>query len=388
MTMTADRDDNRATRRVAGRPNSRIIMIAPAGLGRWAAAHGAELRLWVRMMVAGLFAFGLAELAQLPQGYWAVLTAILVMQTSVGGSVKATFDRLMGTLSGAVYGGLVAFALPHEDALALGLALAVALAPLALLAALNASFRIAPVTAIIVLMSSTSQNLGPMTSAATRCAEIMLGSIVGLGTALLVLPARAHGLLREAAANMLALLAELLPALLDGLAGSADKARISELQKRIRASLGQLERVATDARQERKTFLTQEFDPDPLVRGLLRLRHDLVMIGRAAAEPLPQGILDRLRDALAKLGMAHKAFLGAAGAALVVGTKGPSLADIEHALDAFGKELAALRREGLTRALPGEAVGRVFALGFALEQLRQDLQNLSSRTDECVRRDW
>ena len=386
--MTADRDDNRATRRVAGRPNSRITMIAPAGLGRWAAAHGAELRLWVRMMVAGLFAFGLAELAHLPQGYWAVLTAILVMQTSVGGSVKATFDRLMGTLSGAVYGGLVAFGLPHEDALALGLALAVALAPLALLAALNASFRIAPVTAIIVLMSSTSQNLGPMTSAATRCAEIMLGSIVGLGTALLVLPARAHGLLREAAANMLALLAELLPALLDGLAGSADKARIAELQKRIRASLGQLERVATDARQERKTFLTQEFDPDPLVRGLLRLRHDLVMIGRAAAEPLPQGILDRLRDALANLGMAHKAFLGAAGAALVVGTKGPSLADIEHALDAFGKELAALRREGLTRALPGEAVGRLFALGFALEQLRQDLQNLSSRTDECVRRDW
>ena len=46
------------------------------------------------MTIAGLLAYVLAELFALPQGYWAVFSAIIVMQASVGGSVKATIDRV------------------------------------------------------------------------------------------------------------------------------------------------------------------------------------------------------------------------------------------------------------------------------------------------------
>ena len=63
----------------------------------WAGANAAALRLCFRMTVAGLLAYVLAELFALPQGYWAVFSAVIVMQASVGGSVKATIDRVIGT---------------------------------------------------------------------------------------------------------------------------------------------------------------------------------------------------------------------------------------------------------------------------------------------------
>ena len=67
-------------------------------LRRWVSANSAALRLCARMTVAGLLAYLLAELFALPQGYWAVFSAIIIMQASVGGSVKATLDRLYGVI--------------------------------------------------------------------------------------------------------------------------------------------------------------------------------------------------------------------------------------------------------------------------------------------------
>jgi hypothetical protein len=50
---------------------------------------------------------------------------------------------------------------------------------------------------------------------------------------------------------------------------------------------------------------------------------------------------------------------------------------VDQALDAYAIAMAGVRREGLTRDLPAEAVGRIFGLSFALEQLRQNLDDLA-----------
>ena len=90
---------------------------------------------------------------QLP--VFAAIAALLVVQPSVGGSLKAAVDRLIGTLCGAIYGAVVATLVPHDDALTLGVALAVSLTPLAFAAALSPSFRVAPVTAVILPLAAT-----------------------------------------------------------------------------------------------------------------------------------------------------------------------------------------------------------------------------------------
>jgi uncharacterized membrane protein YccC len=141
------------------------IVNAWTSLRHWIGAKRAALRLCVRMTVAGLLAYALAILFGLPQGYWAVFSAIIIMQASVGGSVKAAIDRLIGTLGGAIAGGVVAFFVPHNDPISLGIALVIALAPLTLVAAINPNYRIAPLTAVIVLLTPGAQQLGPVGSA-------------------------------------------------------------------------------------------------------------------------------------------------------------------------------------------------------------------------------
>ena len=208
----------------------------------WAGANAAANWLSFRMTVAGLLAYVLAQLFTLPQGYWAVFSAIIVTQASVGGSVKATTDRLIGTIGGAVAGAAVAFSVPHESVLSLGVALLIALAPLTLAAALRPNYRIAPLTAVIVLLTPGAQQLGPLGSALYRIFEITLGSFVGLGVSLALLPARAHALVISAASGTLGYLADLLGDWLAVLAGGGDRSRIAQLLIDTRTGIARLEK--------------------------------------------------------------------------------------------------------------------------------------------------
>ena len=85
----------------------------------------------------------------------------------------------------------------HAEPVSRGIALVVAVAPLAVLAAFRSVYRVAPVTAIIVLLGTTRQKMGAVMSAVDRMVDAGLRSIVALAVALLVLPARAHGFLAE-----------------------------------------------------------------------------------------------------------------------------------------------------------------------------------------------
>jgi uncharacterized membrane protein YccC len=351
----------------------------------WLRRRGAELRLSLRMTAAGLITFALAELLHLSQGYWAVLTAVMVIQSSVGGSLKATLDRFIGTLGGAVYGAVVGSLIPHTDAVALGMVLAVALAPLAFLAAINASFRIAPVTAVIVLLGTTTRQTGLLEFATGRVSEIALGCAVGFAVSLLVLPARGHDLTARAARSALELLAELVGAIVAGLTAERDRADIARLNDRIRSALNALEASAEEAARERRIRLADEPDAEPLVHTVRRLRSDLVMVARAAAKPLPEPFRTRLAPALASLSDAVQRFLRDTGAALAARRHPPDLDAAAAALDGYAATMAELRRERLTRDLSDDEAGRIFALGFALEQLRRDLQDLASRAAEFAR---
>ena len=80
---------------------------------RWFRAladRAGQWRFAVRLMTSALVAHVLVHLLGLPQGYWAVITAIIVTQSNVGGSLKAARDRLLATLLGALCGLLAVVA--------------------------------------------------------------------------------------------------------------------------------------------------------------------------------------------------------------------------------------------------------------------------------------
>lgn len=346
--------------------------------------RGAELRLAFKVTIAAILAFTLARLLGFSHGLWAVITAIIVMQTSVGGSLKAAIDRLLGTMAGALYGAIIAFSIPHGTTAGLSLAIVMAIAPLALLAAIKASFKVAPVTAFIVLVPIGATQVAPFTYALDRIFEISIGSLVGLVVALLVLPSRAHQLLIEAAGRVADLNADLMILLMDSLTSDIGRTGIQATHGKIRASLKQMEAAAEEASRERKSHLTDQPDPEPLVRTCYRVRHDLVMVGRAAARPLPPVLVERLGQRLAAIKDSASELLRKLAQALREGMAAPAPERFEAALRNYAADMEEVWKHTATHPIPAEEAGRIFALRFALEQLNQDCRDLANRITEIA----
>jgi uncharacterized membrane protein YccC len=350
-------------------------------------ARPAELKLALRVTIAGTLAYAVTKFFALPQGYWAVITSVVIVQASVGGSLKAAIERFSGTLAGAIYGGLIAALVPHGSPLSLALAIVLALFPLALLAAVKPAFRVAPITSLIMLLPPTGQAIGPLASAIDRVLEITLGNIVGVVVSLFVLPARAHTLMTESAAKVVSLNADLFSVLIEELTGSPQsRSGVENLQTPIRSALKKAEAAAEEAARERKSHLTEAPDPEPLIRTLYRVRHDLVMIGRAASSPLPAPVRERLDPSLAALHHTVRELLLGLAHALQHRKAPPDAKAFEEALNAFSSEAEALRSDEHVRELPAKSFGQVFALSFALEQFRQDLGDLLERAEELALR--
>ncbi len=339
----------------------------------------AQLALSIRVTVAALTALALAQLLHLPLPLWAVLTAVIVTQMSVGRSLKATIDYLIGTLGGAIYGGAIGVFIPHSSEIALLGVLALAVAPLTFIAAINPRFSVAPITAIIVLLLPSITHTSPIASALDRILEVALGGVTGLAVSFVLLPSSALRQVAEAAARALDRMARALNELLAGLTKGLDVDALHRIQDGIGQALVRLDIVGAEAERERTARIAVGADTGPLLRTLLRLRHDLVMIGRAASSPLPETIGMRLEPSLARAGAALADYLGASATALR-GRHPPLLTAVESALDAYAVETAALRREGLTQNIPGDAAERLYALGFAFEQMRNNLKDL----ERCV----
>src|SRR3984885_14074389 len=121
-------------------------------IAAWLKSRKVELGLGVRVTVAARGGLVVALALGLKLPLWAVLTSIIVTQMSVGRSLKATRDYLVGTLGGAIYGATVAVLIPHSGEGALLAVLVLAVAPLAFVAAINPSLNAATITAIIVLL--------------------------------------------------------------------------------------------------------------------------------------------------------------------------------------------------------------------------------------------
>jgi uncharacterized membrane protein YccC len=346
--------------------------------------HRAQLRLSFRVAVAALLSLALAQFFHLRLPLWAVLTAVIVTQMSVGGSLKATTDYLAGTLGGAIYGGALAILVPHSSEIALLAVLALAVAPLALIAAINPSLAAAPVTAIIVLLIPEMTHVSPFDSIVDRLVEVLLGGVTGFMVSLVLLPSRAHRLIAETAAHTLDLMARALGELLADLTRGLDVESLHRIQDGIGHALVQLHAVGAEAERERSARLAFGPDTGPLLRTMLRLRHDIVMIGRAAVMPLPEAFGARLGSPLALIADAFTQYLCLSGAALLARRAPPSLDAMRSALDAYAAAIAALRLEGLTRSLAGDAAERLFAIGFALEQMHQNCKDLGRCVAEWV----
>ena len=354
------------------------IVIAWRRLRIWFSSHRIELRLSLRVAASAVLALLLAQFFHLRFEIWAVLTAVLLTQMSVGKSVKATGDYLMGTLSGAVFAGAIGALIPHESALALAFVLAITLVPVALIAAENSRFGAAPFTAVLVLLAPTIIHIGPVSSALERLFEVGVGGLVGLVVSFVVLPAHASELSVEAANRVLHMMAQELPKLVREFTRDKEEAALLLISDKIAEAYASAQTSAGEGAHERMRYFGTAPDLGPLLRCLLALQHDFIMIRRTA--PLPAIAQAQLAPALVAVGEAAAASLREYGLALASRRRVRLLGSADAAFDRYAAAVTALDRGDATRDLPLAAHERIYALAFALEELRRDLRAL----EDCV----
>jgi hypothetical protein len=336
----------------------------------------------LRMTASTAVTFALGSVLEMPQTFWAVIAALIVTQSNIGGSLKAALEQFIGSICGAVYGAAIALVIPHQSPVMLGLALVLAVAPLTILPTISPGFRIAPITAIIVLLSTIGVSLGPVGFATERVLEVGLGCAVGLAVSFLIVPARAYDSVLKSAGQTASLIADQI----ELLAVAWDRERlgveIDTLPTQIRMSLTTLERLAGEASRERLSRLSDEPDPAPLARTLARLHVDVSTFGRIVRKPLPEEVHERLSAPWSQVMQAAANILRAAAQALPA-RKAPKGADeLTKAIARYEAAVDGVRQEGLTKGLPTDAVARVFALSFILDQFRRNLEDFVSRTAE------
>jgi uncharacterized membrane protein YccC len=227
----------------------------------------------LRLALAGTAAFALARALHLPEGTWAVLSALIVTRANRGATLRASAARLIGTLCGAGLGVLAAAGrLWQVPELAL---LAAALLPLGLLVAWRPDYRTAPIAAVIVFSAGLGGG-SPLAAAGLRVAEIALGALTALAVSWALLPGKSLEQTERAAARLLAHLHAL--ALLAGAATEA--ARRDELLELCRGELRNLTILSQSAGWEPRAHERAQ----RLAKLMGRVYADVALVVRAAAD--------------------------------------------------------------------------------------------------------
>jgi uncharacterized membrane protein YccC len=238
-----------------------------------------EGRAAVRMLVAALSAYIGTTVIHLPGPYSAVITTLIVARPHSGGVLRASFERLAATLLGAAIACVATFGrLVHAPELLL---IALALGPLALIAAHNSAYRTAMIAAIIVLSAPASGG-APLHVAVVRLLGVSLGAVIGALVSVTILPSRREVAVARMTAKVVVEFPGLLRNAVDPRAGD-DKSR-DKFEFRVRQSLRELGLLIRD----RPDALPAKGPAAAMVKFTVQMHADIAFLKRELQASGPQ----------------------------------------------------------------------------------------------------
>lgn len=144
--------------------------------------------------LAAVTAYALTEAFGLRMGFWAVLSAVIVMQINVADSIEMCLNRFTGTAVGAAI-GLAALLVCPRTPVSMTLALFVSVAFCSYMTRYQPRYRMAAITVVIVLFTGSNDNQ-PLLFSLYRVVEIGLGVGCAFLVSILIWPVRAGAALR------------------------------------------------------------------------------------------------------------------------------------------------------------------------------------------------
>jgi len=130
-----------------------------------------------RTALASMSSLLVGHLLWAPEAYWAPITTLIVMQSSLGAALPVSAHRFAGTLLGVAAGG-VAVTCFNSNAFVFGMAVFVTGMVCAALRLGESAYRFASITLAIIMLVTRIDSVWVV--AAHRFAEVSVGIVVGL----------------------------------------------------------------------------------------------------------------------------------------------------------------------------------------------------------------
>lgn len=278
-----------------------VFFIEGAGMTRQASlkrriaefsAHARKedsLRYGAQLAAAVIIAYVIPWALSLPEGFWAVMSALIIMRPRTGTTLGEGWNRFKGALTGTLFGLFGVWM--HSLGLVTSVTTLAVIAVLAFIAGLSPALRAAPITALIILSSGGIPGHGPWQVAGLRIAEIAIGIGAGLLVSWLTPHARSAAHFNESVAQLLVDVAADSKRAMSGAALSGEAKETAN--RAMRTRIGRLIKLAESADTESRFVRVKTSDatvvekkgnaPEPYRRQsmlLARIVQDAALFGR------------------------------------------------------------------------------------------------------------
>jgi len=322
--------------------------------------------------------YAIVTLLGMQQGYWAVISVVLVMQTNLGGSFQAGVNRIIGTAVGALLGA-ACLKLLGAGVVALGLGVGLTILVCAYFIHMHESFRMAGLTATIVILLG-NQSPSYLDFVISRFLEIGLGVAIALTFSVFVWPSRAGRQLKRGVVDVLNDEAALYSILLS--------CRISPncVEKDEHEAIGKLQssrelnhKLLEEAKKEPSGLTRSQHITVSLFNFTERIAEHLLSMEHAVHhEELEElhGLVSQEMDLLAQTTITAMTRL-----ALAMGEDrdpGP-MDDLRRAMDRAEEALTRIRQQRVLPSYSLESVMRFFSYYYNMKQVAVELTGMAGR---------
>ncbi len=316
-------------------------------------------RLAVQSASAAVITLLAMRMLQMPERFVGLLSAVLVIDLSVGSTLKEASERLSATLVGSLIGLLSLLALPAQAGtyVALGSSMLVINA----VAAFRPQWRYGVVAAVALALRSENE---AMQTATDRALAIGLGALVGVVVAMVVWPDKAENRALRHIRAALNAVAEKLDLAVGATHGGIDE-KGQKASSRYHAHIGDARSAAAAVRLADDAYLIKQ------IEEVERLYNAVIIVNRVAEEeerllPDAQNDLRNKLDQMRKLGCESVRCLAENSAA-------------KNHLEKFSgtlKEVRASVANSTRDAIEKEL--HLSAMVFGLDEVQDSLQNLTN----------
>lgn len=241
-----------------------------------------DVRYGLQLSASVAIAYLIPWALNLPEGFWAVMSALIVMRSRTGSTLGEGWGRFKGTLAGTL-GGLFGVWLFTLGMLTTSVTLGV-IAVMAFIAGIVPALRSAPITALIILSSGSIAGQSAWQVAGLRIVEIAIGIGVSLAVTLLTTGSRSAAHFDRSVAGLLTDIGEQARQALTGSGSASDDEE--EAGKQMKVRLGRLALLAASADTEHGLPMAKKNGPKVTqkyrrsARVVARITQDAALFGR------------------------------------------------------------------------------------------------------------